>query len=124
MAFSESTRVAYTRESVTSMQSDLKDIGFETKSISGLTVSGRLHESAIGELVDCCPDLHFVQPVMARTLSASSFGAGYVISEAIQALGADIVQTDLGFDGTGVTIGVMSDSFDSFGEAVDDIAAG
>lgn len=49
---------------------------------------------------------------------------GEVTSEGDRALNTDDVRSDFGIDGTGITIGVLSDSYDNLGGAADDVESG
>jgi subtilisin family serine protease len=50
--------------------------------------------------------------------------AGSVTSEGDLQLNAAIVRSDFGVDGSGVTVGILSDSFDSSGKAAQDVLSG
>ena len=49
---------------------------------------------------------------------------GDVTSQGDRALQADDARSDFGLDGTGITIGVLSDSYDNLGGAADDVESG
>ena len=65
-----------------------------------------------------CDKLVLARPVIVRRR------AGSVLSEGVQAMEADTVLNNLGFDGTGVLVGVLSDSYNALGEEDIDIASG
>jgi hypothetical protein len=56
-----------------------------------------------------CDKLVLARPVIVRRR------AGSVLSEGVQAMEADTVLNNLGFDGTGVLVGVISDSYNALG---------
>ncbi|MGF1462716.1 MAG: S8 family serine peptidase, partial [Maricaulaceae bacterium] len=57
-------------------------------------------------------------------LAASGFGEGSVINEGIFAHNVDVLRTAFGVDGSGVTVGVISDTFNATGGLAADIASG
>jgi len=67
-------------------------------------------------------DIHFVRPAMAHHHS------GAVTSQGDQALGADIARSTYGITGNGITVGVLSDSYDcntsALTHAANDVASG
>lgn len=67
-------------------------------------------------------DIHFMRPAMAHHHS------GAVNSQGDQALGADIARSTYGITGTGITVGVLSDSYDcnttALTHAANDVASG
>lgn len=60
---------------------------------------------------------------MAAGFSAVSF-AGSVANQADSAMRADVARSTYGVDGTGIRIGVLSDSYNTLGGAAADIASG
>src|SRR5262245_3567600 len=61
--------------------------------------------------------LQFARPAYATT------NVGLVTSQGDQAMRADVARATFGVDGTGVTIGVLSDSFNCLGGAAADVAS-
>ena len=62
--------------------------------------------------------LNFARPVLAATR------AGIVTSQGDLAMRSDVARTTFGVDGTGVKVGVLSDSFDCLGGAGGDVMGG
>src|SRR5262245_7151886 len=81
----------------------------------GRVVSGLLPIPAI-EGMAALASLQFARPAYATTK------VGLVTSQADQAIRADVVRANFGVDGTGVTVGVLSDSFNCLGGATADFA--
>jgi hypothetical protein len=93
-------------------------LGLQGGSHYGNVVSGRLPLSAIETALEL-PEL--------RSMTASQppiRNAGFIDSQGDAALRADIARSSYLVDGSGVTVGVISDSFDTLGGAAADIASG
>jgi subtilisin family serine protease len=104
------------RSKATSLQ--LEQIGFVQTGAWGRVVSGFLPIRAL-------PELAQIQGVkFARAAYQPIAHVGQVTSQGDIALKADVVRNTLGFDGTGVTIGVLSDSFDNLNGAASDVITG
>jgi len=99
------------------LASDLEALGLEDPAVFGHMVSGRLPIPAIPALENLA-SLRFARPAYARTL------LGSVTSQGDVAMRADIARSTFGVDGTGVTVGTLSDSFDCLGGAVTGVASG
>lgn len=96
---------------------DLLDLGLQTSSQFGRHVSGLIPIQAI-PLMNTLSSLQFAKPTR-------SFGeVGLVTSEADIAMRADLARTRFGVDGSGITVGVLSDSFNFLGGAATDVATG
>ena len=63
-------------------------------------------------------------PLRDRHESPTFTNVGDVTSEGDRALNADDARSDFGVDGTGITIGVLSNSYDNLGGAADDVESG
>ena len=97
---------------------DLAQLGLSNGSRYGDVVSGLLPLSAIDAALELAS---------LRSLSASRppiRHTGSVTSQGDAALRADIARSSFAVDGTGVTVGVVSDSFDTLLGAAADIASG
>ena len=97
---------------------DLKQLGLTRASRYGDIVSGLLPYSAIENALELSS---------LRSISASPppiRHAGSITSQGDVALRANIARSSFGVDGTGVTVGVISDSFDTLGGAATDILTG
>ncbi len=99
---------------------DLQSLGFEG-SFFGDTVSGWLPLTSISALAD-------LQTLRSARPSYAISRVGEVTSEADQALTADIARDLFDVDGTGITVGILSDSFSASvganGSYDEDIASG
>ncbi len=96
---------------------DLLALGLQHGESFGNVVSGYFPVDAIGEAAQL-GSLNFALP------SYWSSNAGATTSQADVAMNADSARATFGVDGTGVSIGVLSDSFDNLGGAAADIASG
>src|SRR5262249_39489410 len=99
------------------LQADREAWGGQGVVAFGRLVSARLPIAAIAAL-DGLASLQFARPAYRTTR------AGLVTSQGDQAMRADIARTTLGLSGTGVTVGVLSDSFNCKGGAAGDVASG
>lgn len=86
------------------LAADLTALGMENVGVSGQTVSGHLPIEAIPDMA-ALPGLKSARPSFAMT------NVGSVQSQGDASMRSDTLRA-LGFDGTGITIGVLSDSFD------------
>lgn len=96
---------------------DLQGLGMKNTSSLGSMVSGLLPIESIDELANL-NSLKFAQPATART------NVGSTTSQADAAMNADFARNSFGVDGSGVTVGVLSDSYDDLGGAFSDVASG
>jgi hypothetical protein len=97
---------------------ELQELGLSRGSHFGNVVSGLLPVSAIEAALEL-PGL--------RAISASPppiTHAGSITSQGDIGLRADIARATYGVDGTGITVGIISDAYDSLGGAAADIASG
>ena len=99
------------------LASDLEALGLEDPAVFGHMVSGRLPIPAIPALENLA-SLRFARLAYAMTL------VGSVTSQGDVAMRADIARSTFGVDGTGVTVGTLSDSFNCLGGAVTGVASG
>ncbi|QDU75011.1 Subtilase family protein [Bremerella volcania] len=104
--------------STDSYVNSLTSLGSEGISSFGRAVSARVPLSALKDLAQ---------------LSSASFSnavlkpvsdVGLVTSQAVQGLNVDDAFQAYGVDGTGITVGILSDSFDALGGYATDVAAG
>ncbi|HEY4211500.1 MAG TPA: S8 family serine peptidase [Steroidobacteraceae bacterium] len=68
-------------------------------------VTGRIPVTALSD-VAATPGLRFVKPAMAATR------AGLTTTQGDKSMRSDLARTQFNVDGTGVTVGILSDSFD------------
>ena len=98
---------------------DLVGLGLQHASSFGRFVSGWLPISSIVDMA-ALTTLQFAQPVFKPITSV-----GLTTSQADVAMHADVARSLFGVDGTGVTVGALSDSFDRGpGSAAADVASG
>ena len=102
---------------VKALQADLVALGMHGSVAVGRIVSGQLPISAIAAL-PALTSLKFARPAYAMT------HAGLVTSQGDVAMRSDEARALIGVDGTGVTVGVLSDSFNCLGGAATDVANG
>lgn len=103
-------------EDASALQADLKRIGMVKPEIYGRMVSGRLPIVSIDAL-ESLDSLRLARPAYAMT------HAGTVTSQGDAAVNADEARLLFGIDGTGITIGTLSDSYDCLGGAAGDVTA-
>lgn len=99
------------------LRADLERLGMTHGAVYGRMVSGRLPIAAIKDL-EALESLKTVRPAMARTRTGSVTSQGDVVMRSDQA------RTALGVDGAGITVGVLSDSFDCRDKAAAGVASG
>ncbi len=91
------------------MMDGLVAMGLENHSIfNGFYLSGFFS-------IDALDDLFSLGTVSVASLATSAPETGSVTSQDVVALNVDDVFEEFGVDGSGITVGVMSDSFDFFG---------
>jgi hypothetical protein len=89
------------------LQRSLALLGARNVKSRGPLVSAQVPVGALGQLA-ALPTLRFAIPSLAKVRVASQ---GDVVSQGDVSLGSDTVRTSTGLDGAGVTVGVMSDSY-------------
>jgi Subtilase family len=102
---------------VDTLKADLESLGMQNAVVFGRSVSGQLPISSIAAAATLAT-LRFAQPAVALT------NAGTVTSQGEHAMRSDVARTTFGVDGTGVKVGVLSDSFNCLGSAATDVANG
>jgi PKD repeat protein len=109
---------AKARNDGASLLNDLENLGLLNGSHYGATVSGLLPVAVIKQAaaLDSLRSIHATLPPIRNT--------GSVTSQGDVAMRADVARADLGVDGSGVTVGVMSDSYNTLGGAMADVASG
>jgi subtilisin family serine protease len=108
---------AVASDDVHALRADLEALGMQGAVAFGRIVSGWVSISAIEDMA-ALVSLQFVRPAYATT------NVGLVTSQGDQAMRADVTRATFGVDGTGVTVGVLSDSFNCLGGAAADVANG
>ena len=96
--------------------SRLEDLGFENGSVAGGLVSGQLPISEIG-------NVGRVDGVLSVLPAYASTNVGNVTAQSDQSMRADEARSAFGIDGSGVTIGTLSDSFNCLGQQAADVAS-
>ena len=89
------------------LRAALATLGASKVTARGRLVSAQVPVSALADLA-ALPSLAFAQPVLAKARVASQ---GTVVSQGDVSLGSNEVRADTGLDGTGITVGVLSDSY-------------
>ena len=102
---------------VEKLRSDLEELGMQDIAVFGRVVSGRIPIGAIDDMAQL-DSLQFAKA------SISSTNAGQCTSEGDVAMRSDVARDTFGVDGSGVSVGVMSDSYDCLGGAAADVATG
>jgi Subtilase family len=104
-------------DDVNSLIADLRSLGMTDAIAFGRTVSGHLPISNIPALA-ALAGLRFAQP------AAAIVNVGSVTSQGDQAMRSNVARFTYGVDGSGVQVGVLSDSFNCLGGAVADFSTG
>ncbi len=104
-------------ESSEVLLAELEGLGLEHGAAHGSFVSGMMPIEALGDLAHM-ESLKFTQPSIALT------NVGSTTSQGDRAMRADVARDKFDVDGSGVTVGVLSDSFDFLGGAATDVATG
>jgi hypothetical protein len=99
------------------LEFQLSELGMQITGKAGSIVSGRLPIAAI-EAVAGLQGVRFVRPAMWST------NMGLTTSQGDVSMRSDNVRTTLGYNGAGVTVGVLSDSYNYLGGASSDVSSG
>lgn len=113
---------AYAEEGASSIREDLESLGFQEVASFGRGLTGWLPIASIDSLAETSGLL------FARITHGFVTNAGNTNTQGDAAQRSDDVRTTLGVDGTGVTVGVISDSYDvsasAGGSAAQDVTTG
>jgi hypothetical protein len=104
---------------------DLTTLGLEHGAAAGRLVTGRLPYAAVGRL-DPLASLHSIRPSQPLFHQADDPGfgrQGSIVSKGDTELYAAAARTRFQVDGSGVTVGVLSDSYDCGGDPYKSAAA-
>ncbi|MCG6937107.1 MAG: S8 family serine peptidase [Gammaproteobacteria bacterium] len=101
---------------VNQLAAGLVQLGMQNPSIFGRYVSGRLPISSLEQAASIV-QLRFARASMAATM------AGNVTSQGDIAQRSDVARNIFGVDGTGVTVGTLSDSYNCKGGAAADVSS-
>jgi subtilisin family serine protease len=101
---------------VQALKRDLEALGMQGAVAFGRIVSGQLPIAAI-EGAAALASLQFARPAYATT------NVGLATSQGDRAMRSEVARATFGVDGTGVTVGVLSDSFNCLGGAAADVAS-
>jgi len=99
------------------LQTKLEDLGLIKGANLGAFASGLIPIESLGDLAGM-EELAFARPAY------TSYNQGSVTSQGDASMNADEARSVYGTDGTGVKIGILSDSFDALGGYDSDIATG
>ena len=102
---------------VDSLKADLVSLGMRNAVSFGRVVSGQLPIAALPAAAGLA-SLGFARSAAAIT------NAGSVTSQGDQAIRSNVARATYGVDGSGVTVGALSDSFNCLGGAAADITSG
>ena len=108
---------AVAEDDAETLRAELDALGMQNAVVSGRIVSGELPVAAIGSAGDL-RSLRFVRE------SSAGRRAGTVTSQGDASMKADIARSSFGVDGTGIKVGVLSDSFNCLGGAGGDVVSG
>lgn len=100
------------------LAAQIKAAGGKVTGQFGRVVTANVPISAL-QAVSKAADLNFARPAYRPKLSA-----GKVDDQAVQALKADVAGKQYSVTGAGVTVGVMSDSYNALGTAAADVTSG
>ena len=102
---------------VDALLADLTELGLQNGAVFGNLVSGRFPINAIAtaELLNTLQIIRLSRPFTR---------VGAADNQADVAMQSDIAKTTFGIDGDGVSIGILSDSYDALGGEAADIASG
>src|SRR6056297_852812 len=98
----------------TAASNELQRLGMARPEVYGRMVSGRFPITAINAL-EALKSLQLARPAYAIT------NAGTVTSQGDAAVNADEVRALFGIDGSGISVGTLSDSYDCFGDAAGEV---
>ncbi len=104
-------------EDAEALRGELVDLGLQNAAVYGHTLSGRFPISNIPQL-EAVTSLRLVRPALMQTR------AGAVTSQGDLAQYSDVARTNNGIDGSGITVGVISDSYDNLSGAAADVGTG
>jgi hypothetical protein len=99
------------------LEAELIALGAHNTAVAGRLVSARLPIAAIPRL-EGVATLQFAHPAYRMT------NAGIVTSQGDHVLRSDLARSSFGVDGSGVLVGVLSDSFNCLSGAPGDVASG
>jgi subtilisin family serine protease len=102
---------------VETLKSELEGLGMQNVGAFGRVVSGQLPIIAIADMAEL-QDLKFARPSLFTT------HAGTCTSQGDVAIRSDVVRSMFGIDGSGTTVGTLSDSFNCLGGAGQGVADG
>ena len=108
---------AVASDDVDSLKADLVSLGMRNAVSFGRVVSGQLPIAALPAAAGLA-SLGFARSAAAIT------NAGSVTSQGDQAMRSNVARATYGVDGSGVTVGALSDSFNCLGGAAADITSG
>lgn len=108
---------AIASSSVSALLAELTQIGLQDSAAFGKVVSGTLPILSISG-AETLDSLQFIR------LSTPFTRAGAASNQADQAMQSDLARLNLNVDGSGVSIGILSDSYDALGGEAADIASG
>ncbi len=109
---------AIAKNDVKALRKELEAIGVRVSSEFGKVLGGAIAAEQLATLASL-PSLQFVRPVYHPITHVGS-----VQNEADRSMRSDVAKTRFSVDGSGIKIGVLSDSWNSLGTANNGIASG
>ena len=111
---------------------ELQTLGLQNASLFGRIISGVIPLSSLGQMANLS-SLRFARPAYKPVTNKFDYlgtspgpvtNTGSVTSQGDKAQRSDIARTTFSVNGAGVTIGVLSDSYNNLGGAASDVASG
>ncbi len=99
-------RVSAYGDDVAALRTQLVAQGMLDAKLHDHAVTGRVPIAALGDIAASTSGLRFIKPVLAATR------AGLTTTQGDHSMRSDLARAQFGVDGTGVRVGVLSDSFD------------
>ena len=115
--------VASDTDDANSLLADLTALGLQQGAVFGAVVSGLLPIEAIDE-ISTIDNLTFANPAYQPLTNIGSADARQPVSQIDQAINSNVARRDFNVDGNGVTVGVISDSYNALGGATNDVQSG
>jgi len=109
--------VEISSETPDALLDDLASLDFAVEAVGDFLVAGYIPFDSLAALENI-DGIETVRGVQSVTF------VGDATTQADAALETDFIRDNFGFDGTGVSIGILSDSFNALGGFMDDVASG
>jgi len=103
---------AIAKTSTIKLMEDLSALGLKQGNSAGMIVSGSMPVSALAKV-------HELSSLHQITFNRMKTRSGSVVSQGVAAMRADTAKNESGLDGSGITVGVISDSYDCYSQGND-----